>query len=400
MNPTRPKKSPFASRWCLAALLALLWPAGAFAQADEPARWLLVFEVSPAMQKRLPATAEVLKNFFNSSAGGELHEGDSIGVWTCDQKLHTGQAPLTTWQAAQTAEVTSNLLGFLKSRKPAGTAQLTAMQPTLNTVVADSSRLTVVIFCTGESDLTAPPYSAGINQNFLDARAERKKNKLPFVVVLRSAAGKYVGCTVNYPPGAINQPPFPPAPPTNPPPLVVAPVAPAPIVVPDLVIVGTNVDRIAPAPPKPAPTAAQPVIIIESAKIVAPATNSMPVPVAPVKLPPTNSSSPAATPPSNTLAKVEIPAHTNTIAPVVPPIENHPAPATNKVEAATAVSTNQPTGTAATEQAGEPSHPLTWIAGGVLALAAVLVTVWFFRPGRRTSGSLITRSMHDEPPRK
>jgi len=345
MNPTRQKTFPVIRRWCLTALLVLLWPAGAFAQADGAARWLLVFENSPAMQKRLPATAEVLKNFFNSSAGFEMHEGDSIGVWTCDEKLHTGQLPLTTWQPAQATAVASNLLGFLRSQKPAGDAQLAAVQPTLNTVAADSPRLTVVIFCSGESDLTATPYSAGINQNFLDAGAERKKNRMPFVVVLRSAMGKYAGCTVNYPPATINLPSFPPpppAPPANPPPRVVALANPAPPVVQDLVIVGTNVDRIAPMPPKPTPTAAQPVIIVESSKIVTPA-------------------------------------HT---------VANPPATAKETTHAV------------ATEKPEEPAPRWKWIAGGLLALAAVLGIFWIFRPGRRTAASLITRSMQDAPPRK
>ena len=146
MNHLRQKYFPAIARWCLLALLLPGLPVGAFAQADEPARWLLVFEVSPAMQKRLPATADVFKNLFDSAAAGQLHEGDTIAIWTCDEKLHTGQAPLTTWQPAQATALTSNLLGFLQRQKPAGGVQLAALQPLLNTVVADSPRLTVVIF--------------------------------------------------------------------------------------------------------------------------------------------------------------------------------------------------------------------------------------------------------------
>jgi hypothetical protein len=70
----------------------------------------------------------------------------------------------------------------------------------------------------------------------------------PFVVVVRTQNGEFVGATVNLPPGNLDFPPFPPlpqdlqaAPPNSPsPPAVVVPPPPV-IVQPPLVIVGTNV---------------------------------------------------------------------------------------------------------------------------------------------------------------
>ena len=149
---------------------------------------------------------------------------------------------------------------------------------------------------------------------------------------------------------------------------------PAPVVVPDLVIVGTNVGKVAaPAPPEPKPVAPQPAPI-DSPKNVVPA-------------------GPA-------IAKTEVPAHPNQVTPVAPPVEYHPAPATTKIELAAAVSTNRTIGSASTEPAGKPSPTWVWIAGGLSVLAAGLALVWFFRPGRRVQSSLITSSMQDESHRK
>ncbi len=370
MKLSPPKYFPRLARWSVVLLAALLLPAGAFAQADGPARWLFVFETSSAMQKRLPATEQALKNFFATAAAEQMQAGDSIGVWTCGSKLRTGEFPLVTWQPALAANLTSNLLAFLHPQKSSGDAQLAALQPVLDGVVADSARFTAVIFCDGDSEIAATPYDAGVNQTFRDGRAERKKSAQPFVVVLRSAGGKYLGCTVNFPPGTINLPPFPPPPPpvTNPPPRVVAPVkpAPAPVATPSLVIVGTNVSGTlaGPSATAPAETVAPPV---EGSKIA-----PEPTPVSP----------PVATVPVAPVKPLVIPA-----APPVPVKLSVPNPP--PVIAAPA----------AEENSDRETRRLLY-AGAGLFVVVVIVGVMIIRSRRRPQSSLITSSLQDDPRRK
>jgi hypothetical protein len=273
------------------------------------------------------------------------------------------------WQPAQAATLTSNLLVFLRAQKSSGDARLAVLQPVLDGVVADSAQFTAVIFCDGDSEITATPYDAGVNQTFRDGRAERKKNAQPFVVVLRSAAGKYLGCTVNFPPGAINLPPFPPPPPvTNPPPRVFVPVkpAPAPVAAPSLVIVGTNVSGTLAEPPATAPaeTVASPV---EATKIVPEPTpispTPAPVPVVPVK-----------------------PLIIQAVAPV--PVKlavTNPTP----VIAAPATEANT----------DRETRRLLYIGVG-LFVVVVIIGVVIVRSRRQPQSSLITSSMQDDPRRK
>jgi hypothetical protein len=363
-RPPRHKLFSAAAKALLGLLLAaLLLPASALAQPKGPERWLFVFDLSSAMKKRLPATEEVLKNFLATGAEGRLQAGDNIGVWTFDQKLHAGQFPVTVWDSSQTMSLTTNLTAFLNSRVFTGDSQLATLEPLLGRVVADSERLTVVIFCDGESEITGTPYDRGISQNFLDGRAERKKSQQPFVVLIRTLSGKYIGCTVNFPPGDINIPlflaPAPPAPPTNPPPAprIVVSVKPAPVVVPDLIINGSTVNGTA-SPPPPAP----------------PVTNL-----------------PSATAPIIT----------------APPVSNPvpaPAPVVAKTNPPTAIITAPTNATNIAANAnGEPDQParhLVLIGGGLLAVAVVVVLVLVFRPGRRPQSSLISSSMQDDPRRK
>ena len=368
MNPLpRQKLFPVAARWLCALLAALALPINGFAQPKSPERWLFVFDLSATMKKRLPATEEVLKNFFATGAEGRLQDGDNIGVWTYDQKMHGGQFPLVIWNPQQATPLTTNLIAFLRSRTYTGDSQMSVLQTSLTSVITNSERLTVVIFCDGESDLTATPYDRGINQSFLDGRAERKKHIQPFVVLIRTLSGKFIGCTVNFPPGAINIPLFlAPPPPTNAPPVVVTPVAkPAPVVVPDLVIVGkqvstaTNTAPVASSPNTNLATSAAP-------KVVPPIATNLP-PAATLIRPASNQVIAAP------LAKVEKPSA---------------APATNPVNA-----------TLANDSGGGTMHWLL-VGGGGLAVVIVLLVFWLVRPGRRSQTSLITSSMQDDPRRK
>ena len=355
----RHKIFPAAAKWLCALLAALALPLNAPAQPTSPERWLLVFDLSPAMKKRLPATEAVVKNFFATSAEGRLQDGDSIGVWTFDEQFHTGQFPLVDWNPNQATALTTNLIGFLRSQKFTSASRLAALQPALASVVAGSERLTVVIFCDGESEITATPYDSGINQSFLDSQAERRKSQQPFVVLIRSLSGKYIGCTVNFPPGTINIPLFlaPPAP-TNPPPAV-AVVKTSPVVIPSLVIVGTNVGTVTDAPPKISPPAVKPAPV-EPPKIIAAATEP--------------------SPPKSSLAAVK------SILPKVIATTPVMATATNTV--------------ATKDEPDSRRRLLILVSGGLLAAAIVLAVVLMVRPGRRPQSSLITSSMEDDPRRK
>ncbi len=405
----RQKLFTAAARWLSALLLALLLPANVFAQPQSPERWLFVFDLSPAMKKNLPATEAVVKNFLATGAEGRLQEGDNIGIWTYDQKMHAGQFPLATWDPKKTTGLTTNLINFLRSRKYTTDSRLTALQPALASVIGDSERLTIVIFSAGESELTGTPYDSGINQSFLDARAERKKSQQPFVVLIRTLSGKFIGCTVNFPPGTINIPLFlAPPPPTNTPPPGPAPVKPTRVTVPDLVISGTNVGAAATASPKPAPPAIKPAPTVP-VNIVTPVTNTPPAPaVMPMPAPATNPAPAkeitlpkALATPSHAPAQANIAAASNAVTPA-PAVATNPI-STRPPETMAAPGTNPApkptTGTPPADNDG-PTRRLIITGVSLLGLAILLVVVLVIRANRRPQSSLISSSMQDDPRRK
>jgi hypothetical protein len=237
----------------------------------------------------------------------------------------------------------------------------------LNRVIGNSERLTVIIFCDGQNAITGTPYDDGINQTFRSSLEERKKLRQPFVLLLRTQRGKFIGSTVNFPPGTLNIPPFPPLPepvkavPTNAPPIYVAVKPPA---VPALIIVGTKVST-------------------NPEDILKPATNE------PVKLvvatPETNH------PVSNAVVSANFipPAAPAATATNPPELQVKATNRANLPAAQTNIVTTAPSG-------DSDPRGLLRLGAGLFVVAFALVVLLVARARNRSRGSLITSSMNQD----
>ena len=219
-------------------------------------RFLLIFDTSSDMKKRLPAVQKALNKMLAAGTNEQLHLGDSIGVWTFDQDLHTGRFPLQSWMPENAPIIASNITKFIRKQHYSKKTDFDALQPLLNQVVQGSERLTVLIFCDGKGEIHGTPYDPGINQVFQQRQSERQKEWLPIVVGLRSQRGQYVGCMVSFPPQPVSLPEFPPLPEIAQTPVADASAPPGlpQSNVLSLIIVGTTITNQVPPPqPKPAP---------------------------------------------------------------------------------------------------------------------------------------------------
>jgi len=392
MNPMKLflRRSPvafalFAGFFLIPAGRAQLVP-----QLDD-SRYLFIFDTSADMKKRLPAIQAEVNELMSTSMGGHLRMGDTIGVWTFDRDLRTGQLPLLRWNPDDAVTIATGINKLVRKQHYADVTHFSVLQPQLNEVIRNSGRLTVVIFCDGKDGIKWTPYDAGINQVFQQRLAEQQRTRQPFVLVLRTQSGKYVGCTMNFPPGMVSVPEFPP--PAPPAPVKTPPPAPPvkPPMGPPLFIIGTTVVTNWPPPPAPLPP-----------------TN--PAPVTPTKIIPA--------PPANSVAPTNTAMPTN---PVAPPPPTNPAPmiqtnaaaaltanpsaptnsmpvATAKPAAAPPPNLMTPTNAVAppTETSGSDRKGALAIGGALLVAAGALVALAVFRGRRNSRGSLITRSMRKD----
>jgi len=345
-------KCPRARQLAAAVLIVVMAMSATHAQPTEQtvqSRFLFVFDTSKGMKPRLEATKLSLNTMLATSLRGQLHSGDSLGVWTFAETLQTKGYPLQTWNPDAAVVISSNMVRHVENQRYGKSTRFEALQPLLNRVMQDSERLTVLIYCDGESQFSGTPYDDAINRALKVKFPEQKKAEQPLVIVLRSQLGQYVGCTVSLPPQLVNLPQFPPLP-------VPPPPAPAPV---------TNTP--------PAPVAiAQPLIIIG-------------------KKPAASGAPPASNPPP--AATVEIPA---TNAP-----EMMPATPTNAVVLTTNAASSADWAMAITNQPVIPSdnsgsgHKVFLVIGAGLAGAVIALGLVFALRPRRSESSLITRSMND-----
>jgi hypothetical protein len=326
------------------------------AASSVDSRYLLVFDTSSAMKSRVPATQYVVERLFFSMMNGQFQAGDSIGVWAFDRKLRQGEFPLQHWLPQNAATTAADITNFVRLQRYSKSTRFDVIMPEVNSLVQDSERLTVLIFCDGDGEIKGTPYDNAINTVLKQNQSALSKANETFIVVLRSQLGRYVGYTVNSSAVGVNLPNFPPLPAplqavapvqTSPPP---APrtLSPPPVIqaVP-LIIIGTNVGtnpiplvppRVVPPSPPPAKPASNP----PPAESLSNSTNAIPTNVAPPKV-----------------------AETQT---------NVPAPLSE-------------------DHTGLSRKGALAVGAGLLAAAVVLIILALVRSRQTSRGSLITRSM-------
>lgn len=410
------KKICFRAAGRLSALaLGIFLAVGAHAQTPQPGRFLLVFETSPAVKKKLPAIEQALDRLFADGFQGELQDNDDLAVWTVDQDLHTGAFPLASWSAGDAELFASRLKEFLGRQNFTRHASLAAVQPLLNRVVKNSERLTILIFCDPQSKLLGTPYDSGVNEAITNATAKAAQ---PLILVVRAHQGEYLGASVNRS-LPLNFPAFPPPPKPEPPPKPApAPVAETTPAMPPrmfvkpvsaLIIVGTNASTNLASAPKPLLSPSpQP----ENVAVTNAATNPPPTAVSSITIThaPTVEPKTTAPGPSNPPPPANLPAATSSVAVTAPMTQNNQQTEPSSAMPSVAAPTNPPPAPVSNvfsamseDNASDKESNLPVIVGGAAIAASASVVGWLLVRARRPRGSLITSSMQNDtllPPRK
>jgi hypothetical protein len=197
--------------------LLFLFSAGLFAQKppakpSSNGRYLFILDTSSATKRYSEGVEQMVWNLFSSGMNGELHPGDTLGVWLFNEQLYRGRFPLQRWSAGGKSSVLESFGEFFKTLSYEKNSRFGVVTNELKGIVADSEMLTVLIFTTGEQKITGTPYDSLINSFFEQYSRDQKKARVPFLVVLRAKHGHFVGFTVNQPQTGFEFPAFPPDP--------------------------------------------------------------------------------------------------------------------------------------------------------------------------------------------
>ncbi|HYG34818.1 MAG TPA: hypothetical protein VEC99_08545, partial [Clostridia bacterium] len=181
----------------------------ATATVGQANRFLLVVETSKTMQRRSQGVIQVVRELLDSGMGGQLRKGDSLGIWTFNEKLYTGQLPLQQWSAEAKSEISSRVIGFLEAQKFGKAAKLENVVPALGGLAEKSEFLTIILISSGVEGIHGTPLDHRINDSFAWWREQQQTARMPFVTLMRAQAGKFTECAVAAAPWPLEWPPLP-----------------------------------------------------------------------------------------------------------------------------------------------------------------------------------------------
>lgn len=294
--------------WLAVALVIFLASTpGSFAQstpAASPAmlssnRFLFVIDTSGPMHKHLQDVVGVVETILRSSASGQLRNGDSIGVWTFNENIYTGNMPLQTWSVDDGEEITLRIAEFIRQQDFGKKSRLDLAMVPVAKVVKMSDIITVFVISSGAGPIRGTPYDDDINMQYELCLRDMGKTPMPLVTVLQGKRGRFIRYTVN--------------------------ALPWPVVIPELPI-PLKLAGEPSATPDAAPAAAPPVV---AANVPAtPAVQTPPAQEAPALIPP------PMTPPPNQIISPPTPPVNSSVGQPHPISQSTPPPAAETTPAA------------------------------------------------------------------
>lgn len=365
----------------MACVALFILPLGGTAEAQvtntAPSnRWLLIMQTSRSMQSRAEAGRRLIANLVASEMNGQAHAGDTLGLWTFNDELHT-VFPLQELTGKNGSQVAGRIYQFLSAQKNEKDSNPEKVSPELLEVVKDSDFITIILVTDGSRGRLGTPFDDRIQSSYREWSAQQQQNQMPFVTVLRAKAGKFTDFLVNTPPFPLELPELPEE-------------------LQKLRIAAEKKPEQKPEQPKPAPVTLPP-LIISGKKPESPVnTNTTPAPAIAESTPKTNAIPSVSTNVAAMETNRVIVATKEPIEPAVPE-ETNSAAETASVESqeASTVAAAQ-TVQSSTVTTEKKSFAVVWIvsAGAVLLLAVGAIA--FSRRNRGTRTSLITRSLDRE----
>jgi hypothetical protein len=194
--------------FCLSAFCFLLSAFCASAQSSN--RWLLVVDTSMSMRDRVKGIGEVVGDLLATGMHGQMRRGDTFGIWTFNDKLHAGDAPLQIWTPESRQLIAQRTLQFLSNQRFEKSTDLADTLTETLRIVKESDVITVILISDADDLIKGTPFDTQINAIYKKDYRQQKKMRLPFVTVFHGEKGQLTAYTVNTSSWPVEIPPVPP----------------------------------------------------------------------------------------------------------------------------------------------------------------------------------------------
>jgi hypothetical protein len=174
-----------------------------------PNRYLIVLETSRTMAPRVEGIKRSLGELLSSAMRGQLHAGDTIGIWTFNTEVKRGSFPLEKWNPESASQTAVRVQSFIQDQNYAKAPDLSKVLRDLSPIAESSSHLLVLFVTSGESTLSGTPFDEPVNRAWKSWRSEQQRAKTPLVTAFRVRNGRLVDYTVNPGNWPVDLPPLP-----------------------------------------------------------------------------------------------------------------------------------------------------------------------------------------------
>ena len=209
-------------------------------------RYLFILDTSRGMQRRSDGTVASVRALIGSDFCNQLRPGDTMGFWTFNEQLYSGQFALEQWTMENRKTIEEHVLSFVKRQKYEKSANFAWVRTNLVPLLKGSEFITVFLISDGLTKFEGTDFDEPINQGLAHWRDEQRKANQPIISVLRVRRGKMTSYSVTPAQWPVDLPPLPELPPvvttpkkTNQAPVVVTAKPTPPVsTVPPLIIIG------------------------------------------------------------------------------------------------------------------------------------------------------------------
>ncbi len=161
-------------------------------------RFLFIVDTSSAMRGCSNAVVQDVVELMESEMRGEFRQGDTVGLWTYNDKLHP-EFPMQVWTKADKDTIVADMAAFLQERRYGKRAHLEKVMPAMSRVIKNSERITVLLISDGTGSIQGTPFDKDINNLQKKYAPELRSAHVPFVTVLAARNGAVFDYTLNYP---------------------------------------------------------------------------------------------------------------------------------------------------------------------------------------------------------
>jgi hypothetical protein len=159
-------------------------------------RYLFLIETSQAMEGDKTALRKSMRSIIESGLDGQMKYGDTVGVWTYNDKLNT-DFPMILWRNEHVKDVENAVDYWMSKQKFGHRSDISKAMPLLQNIIKASQKLTIIWMTTGNDKMAGMPFATEIDELQKEFRDDFRKQHIPFVTLLAVRKGVIADFTVN-----------------------------------------------------------------------------------------------------------------------------------------------------------------------------------------------------------